>query len=195
MWKTRFINAAFILGIVAGLVVMFWFVLPRLRGTPRIASTPVILQQVQTLSELVTVRYVMEKVVDLSDTQWYKEFIRGLGENRVLMIAHGVVNAGINLGEIKEEDIKISGKKISVKLPPSRVMDTYLDDKQTQVIERTTGLLRRFDKNLEQDARQQAVLDLSRAAREAGILKDADERAKTALTNLFQQMGYQAEFR
>jgi len=34
----------------------------------------VILQQVQTLSQLVTVKYVMEKVVILNDIQPYKEF-------------------------------------------------------------------------------------------------------------------------
>jgi division protein CdvB (Snf7/Vps24/ESCRT-III family) len=133
--------------------------------------------------------------VDLSDTQWYKEFIKGIGENRVLMIAHGVVKAGIDLREIKQEDIIVTDRKIIIKLPPSRVTDAYLDDKLTKVVEYKTGLLRSFDKNLEQDARQQAVLDINRAAREAGILKDADERAKSQLKDLFTKMGYEVEFR
>jgi hypothetical protein len=199
MLKTRFVNALFILAILAGLVVLFGFIVPRLSklatSAPRIAPTPTILLQVQTLAQLVTVQYVMEKVVDLSDTQWYKEFIKGLGENRVLMIAHGRVNAGIDLKEIKEGDITVTDKKVIIKLPPSRVTDTYLDDKLTKIVEYKTGLLRSFDKNLEQDARQQAVLDINRAAREAGILKDAEERAKTQLTNLFTKMGYKVEFR
>jgi hypothetical protein len=199
MLKTRVVNALFILAILAGLVVLFGFIVPRLSklatSAPRIAPTPTILQQVQTLAQLVTVQYVMEKVVDLSDTQWYKEFIKGIGENRVLMIAHGVVKAGIDLREIKQEDIIVTDRKIIIKLPPSRVTDAYLDDKLTKVVEYKTGLLRSFDKNLEQDARQQAVLDINRAAREAGILKDADERAKSQLKDLFTKMGYEVEFR
>ena len=72
-------------------------------------------------------------------------------------------------------------------MPPPRVTDAYLDEKQTRVIERTTGLLRVFDKDLEQTARQNAVDDIRRSARNSGILKDADERARSQLKNLFHQ--------
>ncbi len=200
MLRTRLVNAFLTLAIIAGLVVMFWFILPqlsRLAPATKIGNTPVILQQVQTLSQLVTVKYVMEKVVDLQDVQPFKDMIvSGWGDNRVLMIAHGVVKAGVDLSEITNGDVQISGKKIILKLPPARVTDTYLDDKQTQIVERTTGLLRSFDKDLEQDARRQAVMDIDRAAREAGILKDADERARLQLKSLFLQMGFEdVEFR
>jgi hypothetical protein len=194
MLKTRLVNAAFVLAIVLGLVVMFGFVLPqlaRLRSGPRLSSTPVILQQVQTLSQLITVKYVMEKVILYEDPRWF-------GDNKVLMIAHGVALAGIDLKEIKPGDIQVSNRKITVKLPPARapITYTYIDDKRTQVVERTTGLLRSFDKDLEQTARQQAILDINLAAREAGILKDADERARSQLTSLFHLMGFEdVEFR
>jgi Protein of unknown function (DUF4230) len=195
MLRTRLVNAGLTVAIIAGLVVTVGLILPllsRLTPSRTIASTPVILQQVQTLSQLVTVKYVMEKVVDLEDVQPYKDMIvPGWGENRVLMIAHGVVKAGVDLSEITNGDVEVSGKKVILKLPPARVTDTYLDDKQTQVVERTTGLLRSFDKDLEQAARQQAVMDLNRAAREAGILKDANDRAKLQLTSLFRQMGFE----
>jgi hypothetical protein len=200
MLKTRLVNALLIAGIIAGLAVMFAFILPQLsRLTPSRteASTPVIIQQVQTLNQLVTVKYVMEKVVDLQDVQPYKDIIvSGWGDNRVLMIAHGIVKAGIDLSQITNGDVQITGKKIVVKLPAAKITDFYLDDKQTQVVERTTGLLRTFDKDLEQDARRQAELDIRRAAREAGILKDADDRARLQLTGLFRQMGFEdVEFR
>jgi hypothetical protein len=200
MLKTRLVNAFFIVAIIAGLAVTFGFILPqlyRLRPARTMLSTPVILQQVQTLSQLVTVKYVMEKVVDLEDIQPYKDMIvAGWGENRVLMIAHGVVKAGIDLSQITNGDVEITGKKIVIELPRARITDTYLDDKQTQVLERTTGLLRSFDKDMEQNARRQAVMDINLAAREAGILKDADERAKLQMTALFRQMGFEdVEFR
>ncbi len=196
MLKTRLINVVFYLAILAGLMLMFGFVLPRLSrlsSSPRISSTPVILQQVQTLSQLVTVKWVMEKVVICDDpkTLSFLELPLGLGESRVLLVAHGIVKAGINMSEIKEGDIQISKNKIILNLPPARVFDTYLDDKLTQVIDYKKGLLRSFNKDLEQNARQQAVLDINRAAREGGILKDADERARTQLTNLFHQLGFE----
>jgi hypothetical protein len=196
MHKTRLVNLALFLAILAGLVVLFLFfvfVLPRFANfnppPPRISNTPTLVQQVQTLSQLVTVKYVLEKVIILEDVKWF-------GESRVLMIAHGIVKAGVDLGELRPQDIEATKKKVTIKMPPARITDAYLDDKQTKVVERTTGALRAFDKDLEQNARQQAVDDINRAARNSGILKDADERARAQLTHLFRQMGYdEVEFR
>jgi hypothetical protein len=192
--RTRLVNALLVLAIVLGLAAMFGWILPRLwslRSGPRISRTSDVLVQVQTLSQLITVKYVMEKVVLYEDPRWF-------GDSRVLMIVHANVLAGIDLKEIKPGDLTVSGKKISIKLPPVRapIAFTAIDEKRTQVVERTTGLLRAFDKDMEQNARQQAVLDINLAAREAGILKDADERARSQLSNLFHLMGFEdVEFR
>lgn len=194
MLRTRLINALLMVAIALGLGVLFVLVMPvvsRLRTGGRFASTPVILQQVQSLSRLVTVKYVMEKVVLYDDPRWF-------GDNRVLMIVHANVQAGIDLKEIKPGDIRVSGRNISIKLPPAHApLDlTEIDEKRTQVVERTTGLLRTFDKDLEQTARQNAVLEINLAARDAGILKDAEDRAKDQLTGLFHAMGFEeVEFR
>lgn len=173
-------------GAFLGSLLSRWLPFP---GGTKTYSSAALLQQVQSLSELVTVKYVIEKVVVLEDVKWY-------GENRVLLLAHGVVKAGVDLGRMKPEDISVSGKKISIKLPPAQVLDSYLDDRNTQVIERTTGLLRFFDKDLEQNARQTATADISRAARAGGIGKDAEQRAREQLRQLFLQMGFEeVEFR
>lgn len=151
-------------------------------------NTVTVVQQIQTLADLVTVKYVVEKVVVLEDVKWY-------GENRVLLLAHGVVKAGIDLKDLPPEAVKISGKKITLHLPPPQITDAYLDDKRTSVIDHTTGLLRSFDKDLEQTARKTAVADLRVAARQNGILNDADERARLQLAAFFHQAGYdQIEF-
>lgn len=190
MLKKGLANLAFFMAAIVVAMAMLWFAspfLPRINAPPRIRSTPVLLTQVQSLSQLVTVKYVMEKVVIIEDmSHWYE---LQLGENKLLMVAHGIVKAGVDLSELKPGDIRVSGSKITVKLPPARITDTYLDDKNTQVIERSTGLLRRFDKDLEQNARVQAVEEINLSARNGGILKDANERAKEQLTIFFHQMG------
>lgn len=179
---------------VALLVIFFFglsagFLGPRLLGfgsTPRVYGTATVLQQVQTLSEFVTVKYVMEKVVVLEDVKWYPG-----GESRVLLVAHGIVKAGVDFKPMKAADVRVSGKTISLRLPPPKITDAYLDEKQTRVVERTTGLLRLFDKDLEQAARQNALEDIRRAARASGILKDAEERARDQVKILFLQLGFE----
>ena len=158
-------------------------------------NTVVVVQQVQTLSDLVTVKYVMEKVeiVNSPPAGALGQFVQG--ENRVLLLAHGVVKAGIDLKRIRPEDVAIAGKKIILHLPPPQITDAYLDEHQTQVIDWQKGFLRDFDKDLETTARQNAVDDISRAARTAGILKDADDRARQALAVFLNRAGFeQVEF-
>jgi hypothetical protein len=152
-------------------------------------NTSTVIQQVQTLAELVTVKYVIEKIVIAEDAKWY-------GESRVLLLAHGIVKAGIDLREIKPGDIQIEDKKITIKLPTEKITDAYLDEKRTQVIERTTGIIRQFDKDLEQNARRNAIADIRSAARANGISKDARERAELQIKTLFLQMGFhEVEFK
>jgi len=153
-------------------------------GRFKVANTATLLQQVQTLSQLVTVKYVIEKIVLLEDVKWY-------GDNRVLLLTHGVVKAGVDLARLQPADLEISGQRVTLRLPPAQVTDVYLDDSQTRVVERETGLLRLFDKNLEQTARQTAIDDIGRAARRSGILKDAEERAQTQVKQLLRQLGFE----
>ena len=193
MWKTRLAIAGLLLAIAMGLGLLMGLVLPRLATTaappPKILNTATLLKQIQTLSQLVTVKYVLEKVVILEDVKWY-------GENRVLLIAHGIVKAGVDLAQLKPDDMRVEDKKIVIRLPQATITDVYLDEKKTRIVERTTGVLRTFDKNLEQDARRQAVDDIRIAARNNGIYDDANERARNQLSNLFQQLGFaEVEFR
>jgi len=175
-----------LLGVLIGL---FFRRLSSSSGPAQIQNTSTILKQVQTISELSTVKYVFEKLVVLEDVKWY-------GENKVLLIAHGIVKAGIDFQKLGTNDIRVTEKKISIALPPPQITDAYLDDKKTQVLERSTGIMRSFDRDLEQNARRQAVDDLKRAARYNGILKEADERARIQLKNLFLQLGFsEVEFR
>jgi hypothetical protein len=172
--------------IIFGLGLFIGIVFPRIAriaSAPQIFNTTAILKQVQTLSQLVTVKYVLEKVVVLEDVKWY-------GENRVLLVAHGVVKAGTDLSKLQPADVRIAEKKIIVTLPKAAITDVYLDDRRTQILERSTGIMRVFDKDLEQNARRQAVDDLRRAALNNGILNDSEERARAQLSNLFYQLGF-----
>jgi hypothetical protein len=171
------------LGVGLWLGALFWRAATPSDG-PRFYDTPTVLRQVQSLAQLVTVKYVLEKVVVAEDVKWF-------GENRVLLVAHGVVKAGVDLQRMKPEDVRVSGRVVSVRLPPAEITDAYLDDKQTRVIERTTGLLRVFDKDLEQKARQHAAEEIRRAAREAGILQEATERARAQVERLLHDLGFE----
>ena len=183
--------AVLVFGIYLGVTVSRW------RGSGlRVENTTTIVQQVQTLSDLVTVKYVLQKVeiVDSPPDSTLGKFVQG--DSKVLLLAQGIVKAGIDLKKLQPDDVTVSGKNISIKLPLPQITDAYLDDSQTKVIERTTGFLRSLDKDLEQTTRENAVEDIGRAARQNGILNDANDRARLELRAFFEQAGFeQVEFR
>lgn len=158
------------------------------RGLPRAAVRPLdgpaVVLQIQGLAELASVKYVVEKIVMAEDVKPY-------GESRVVLVAHGIVKAGIDLKQLREEDLNLDGKQVHLVLPAPRVLSAYLDEDQTRVIDHSTGLLRRFDKSLEQQARRKGLGAVVQAAEEAGILQEARERVVFELTRLLKLLGFE----
>lgn len=186
--QALFLIVLFALGLWLGAHYKQWLGIPE---GPRIRTSAAVLQQIQSLAQLVTVRYVLEEAVIVEDVKWY-------GENRLLLLAHGVVKAGVDLTRVQPGDIEIRDHRLRLRLPAPRVTDAYLDESRTQVIDRQTGLLRRFDREMEQMARQTALREIRLAAHEAGVLKEAEEQARLQLTRFFQAAGFrevQIEFR
>ncbi|MBN8248753.1 MAG: DUF4230 domain-containing protein [Verrucomicrobia bacterium] len=177
--------AALVLGLTLGRL------LPAGGGRPPILNTATVITRIQALSHLVTVKYVFEKVVVIEDAKWY-------GQNRLLMVAHGVAKAGVDLQKLQPADVTVRGRSLSLVLPRPQLMDVYLDEGKTEILERSTGMLRTFDQQMEQDARRQAIEAIRKAARAAGILRDAEDRTRLQLAALARAAGFedvQIEFR
>ncbi|HEU6448942.1 MAG TPA: DUF4230 domain-containing protein [Verrucomicrobiae bacterium] len=177
----------FIGGIGLGFKISRWFAPKPLHQE----NTVAVVRQIQTLSDLVTVKYVVEKVeiFDSPPPSTLGQFVQG--ENRILLLAHGTVKAGIDLGKLKAGDVQISDKTIRIHLPPAQITDAYLDEHATKVIDWQRGFLRDYDKDLEQTVRANAVDDIRRAARTDGILDEATRRAQLELAVFLNQAGYQ----
>jgi hypothetical protein len=190
--KIRILIVGLILTIAAGVGLLLGLNLPRVSvpsaSPPTILNTATLVQQIQGLAELVTVKYVLEKLVVLEDTRWY-------GDNRVLLVAQGVVKAGIDLQKIEPSDLELDLNTVHLTLPPVTITDVYLDEQNTRVLEHSTGLLRAFNKDLEAEARRQAVEELRRAARQGGIYQDAQLQAQQQLTNFFGRLNLEVRFR
>lgn len=172
------------MGLAGGWFLARWG--PILFNRSPFAGTAVVLQ-IQGLAELTTVRYVIEKIVLVEDARFY-------GVNRVVLVAHGVIRAGIDLAKLGPQDIRIEGGLVEVSLPAPEILEAYLDEEQTRVLDDSTGLFRRFDKTLQQEARRKGLAQVRLAALESGILEEARRRARLELESLLRRLGF-AEIR
>lgn len=180
------IGALVLAVVVAALALIAGLFLGRLfpsSARPLIGNTATVITQIQSLAHLVTVKYVFEKVVVIEDARWY-------GQNRLLMVAHGVAKAGVDLQKVRPADVRVQGRRISLTLPKPQLVDVYLDEGKTEILERTTGVLRMFDQQMEQDARRQAVDALRKSARAGGILKDAEDRTRLQIAAMARVAGF-----
>lgn len=151
-------------------------------------SQPTVVERIQRLQRLETVVYTMDKVVTGSkQNPILPDFLAG---DRLLMMVHGEVVAGIDFSELHSSDVQVRGKNVHLHLPPSQIFRSRLDSEKTKVYSRQTGLLVPTDPNLETQVRQEAERQIQDAALADGILKTAQQNAASTITGLLQGLGF-----
>jgi hypothetical protein len=160
-----------------------------LRPTPTILPDPVtIVRQVRTLSRLETIEYTLEKVITAESGQGPFGFLFG---DKLLLVAHGTVIAGVDLGKLRPEDVQVNDLgQVTLTLPPAEVFVATLDNHQTYVYSRGTGLLTRGNVQIETAARKAAEDEIRRAAVEDGILDQADRNARGFMQTFLGSLGF-----
>ena len=159
-----------------------------LHPTPTILPDPVtIVREVRALARLETIQYTVEKVITAETGQGALGFLFG---DRLLFIAHGIVIAGVDLDRLTPDDIRIDAEgRAYLRLPEPEIFVATLDNEQSYVYDRDTGLLTRGDITLEAAARKAAEDEIRRAALEDGILEQAQRNAESTLYRMLRALG------
>lgn len=156
--------------------------------TPTILPDPVtIIHNVRALARLETIQYSVEKVITAENRQGPFGFLFG---DRLILVAHGVVIAGVDLEKLGPQDLRLENGVLYVTLPNPDIFIATLDNEKSYVYDRDTGLLTRGDINLETSARQAAEKEIETAAYEDGILMQARQNAENYLYRLLRDLGY-----
>jgi hypothetical protein len=152
-------------------------------------SRPTVVDRIQRLQRLETVVYTMDKLVTgAKENPIFPDFLAG---DRLLMLVHGEVVAGIDFSNLKPGDATVNGRQVRLHLPASQVFRARLDSALTRVYSRQTGLLVPTDPNLETEVRQEAERQLQEAALANGILRTAQQNASATVTSLLQGLGFE----
>jgi Protein of unknown function (DUF4230) len=198
-------SLSWVLGILVGILLtvgiagaMVWFatgvgvfhLLTALRSgrTQMNVDQPTVVRQIQQLRRLETVSYAVDKIISGEHENAYLP--KFLVSDRLLLVVHGEVIGGVDLGKLQPSDVSTQGRAITIHLPAAEVFTTRLDNAQTRVYSRDTGLFSSPDPNLETEVRQEAERQLESAARQDGILKLADQNARTTITSMLAALGF-----
>lgn len=135
-----------------------------------------------------TAQFTIEKVIDAgTNGNVFQQFLFG---DKLLLIAQGEVIAGFDFSKVTENDIAIENGTVRLALPQPEILITTLNNDQTRVYDRRTGLLSKGDKDLESKAREQATNLIRQAACQGNILDTASTNARNQLTALLKSLGF-----
>ncbi len=156
--------------------------------TPTIYPDPVtVIKEIRSLSRLETVQYTIEKVITAESNQGPFGFLFG---DKLLLVAHGTVVAGIDLGRLEPGDVRIDAQGVVyMVIPAAEVFVATLDNEKSYVYHRETGILASGTKDLETAARKAAQEEILKAALEDGILPTALTNGKAYLQRFLMSLG------
>lgn len=159
-------------------------------ATPAVLPDPVtIVREVQDLARLETASYSFEKVLRAEREQ---DLLWGAFGETMLFVAHGDVVAGVDLQKMAEDDVQVvDPDTVMVHLPEAEIFHVVLDNEESYVADRDTGLLTRADPELETLVRRQAEAELRAAAEESDILGRANENATVYMRDFLQGLGFE----
>jgi len=152
-------------------------------------SPTVIVERLQSLDRLETARLVSQHVVEVkSESEWLPSFLVG---ERLILVAQVEVIAGVDMREISPKDIEVNGDKVFLTLPQPKIFSVKIDEAKTQVIAREKGwLVFNPDKNLEREARLQALREARAAAIKSDLLPFARQKAEENLRGFLHALGF-----
>ncbi|MGQ9463687.1 MAG: DUF4230 domain-containing protein [Candidatus Fervidibacter sp.] len=152
-------------------------------------SATVVVQKLQALSRLETARFVSQHLVEVkSESTWLPSFLAG---EKLLLVAQVEVVSGIDMSEISPSDIQVSGVKVTIILPEPKIFSVKIDESGTRVFLRERGwLVFNLDKDLERQARMQAINEAKQAALREDLISFARQRAEENLSGFLRVLGF-----
>ena len=158
---------------------------------PQVDLRPMVIQQLQSASELTTAVFTMQTVVPTSRDRTVGGYV--IGTTTLLYIAYGEVRAGVDLGNINPQDVQVNGDNITIRLPAPRILDRKIDVDRSQVYDYDRGFLGLGPDaatELQELAEQKTLDQVVAAACSQGILQNANERAQLIVAQLLSTAGF-----
>lgn len=168
----------------------FWQSAP---AAPKVDVQSVVIQQVRDASELTTAVFTMQAVVPTSQDTNIGGLV--LGTTKLLYIAYGEVEAGVDLSQLTAANVQVTGDRVQITLPPPQILDSKIDVNRSNVYDYNRGFLGLgpdVAPELQGMAQQEALKKVVTSACEDGILQRASDRARFVVTQLLNTAGYKS---
>jgi hypothetical protein len=160
-------------------------------------SSPAVLKSIENLRDFRAASGHFEVIVDVEkDTRFVPSKLKG---ERVLFVAVGSVDAGVDFTGLEEDAVDVSRdrRSVTLELPPATLREPELDLDRSYVYDRDRGAIDRLqsllgdDSGVSSDLYPLAEEKLASAARNgSGLLKRAQLNTRLMLEGLLRSLGF-----
>lgn len=149
---------------------------------------PVTITAIRDLAQLTTVETVQYTIVEKGTDEGWLRWARG---DSLRMFAVARIGAGVDLGQLTVRDVSVGDDGVvEIQVPAAVIQYVDPDEEATQVLERDVGFFTSGDPGLESDVRRIADEVLVDNAIDEGILDEAEDNARSVLTDFLLSLGY-----
>ncbi|QQM39212.1 DUF4230 domain-containing protein [Streptomyces liliifuscus] len=157
---------------------------------------PTLLKSIQDMSRYDAASGNFQVVVDLEkDTKYLPDAVRG---TRTLYVGAGTVDSYVDLGKIRDEDVKVNKDRTSatLRLPHAALGKPALDPDQSYAVSKQRGLLDRLgdvfsdNPNDERAVQRLAARHIGDAAKKTELTARAEENTTAMLKGLLGSLGF-----
>lgn len=144
--------------------------------------------EIRSIGTLSTTEYTLGKVIHWNDEgEWY-----AYGDRRILLSCKARVKAGVNLNAIKESDIAVDGKKITIQLPPPEIVSFEMDPDlvRTEMTD-VNGFRSDFSQVDKSKVLQKGEESIRKDLKKLNILDEAEQNAKIFIVDFYKNLGFE----
>ncbi len=146
-----------------------------------------VLDKIQSLSQLTVSRFSYSSVI--TSQRDLPPVLAGLYGDKLVMVAVGHVNAGIDLRQLSSSSVSGNADAMTIQLPPPQLFECYLNEPASSIISRETGLFARPAANLDQEAKRYAVHQFRDLALKDEIMAEVQKNAQTVIQVFVTNLG------
>lgn len=166
-----------------------------------IDQTPILIKDIKSIAQLVTVTSYDEVVVDslvFSKAAAFVNVMRFVAplavlpslEKQLVLVAKGKVLAGTDLQQLRPEHIVISNDTVTLQLPRAQILDAIINPSDWQTFEEKGQWSDAEVTTVKLKARQKMI----DRAMQQNILTKADNKAKAIMENFLRSAGFKVVY-
>lgn len=147
-----------------------------------------IIQKILPIQEFSLVEYHYTSVIGLKSSKSLGELPLPFTQKFFLATYDGTIKAGIDMNQA---NIEILDNKVSVILPKAKITNHNIDEQSLVVYDESKNILNPIKISDYNDALKQEKAAMEKKASENGILKQAEEKAKTLTESMLKDLNFE----